>query len=222
MAIDGPRPPDDGDDDPERRPRRPEVPPEPQRPAIDLERIRPFGSRAEHRAALERLAHERPLPRRRTDIGAEPQAPDSEHTAIDNPERTDRHPDRTDREEDLYAFGNKERIKSVRLERDLGVDSPDSIVGPFAPTSSADQVLGKSTFMDPAHAPLSGHFHVLRADAELPPGLGIHADGEDAGGKQAWGHRLIYPTKAMTAAQFRELIDGLDWTWQGFKNKKEP
>lgn len=113
------------------------------------------------------------------------------------------------------------RSESGRLYKDLGVDSPSAIVGPFAPTSAADEISGQSTFIDPDHAPLSGHFHVLRTDAELPPGLGIHADGADVGGRQSWGHRLIYPTEAMTAARFCELVEGLDWTWQGFKNKKE-
>ncbi|MEV4315309.1 hypothetical protein [Actinocrispum sp. NPDC049592] len=121
--------------------------------------------------------------------------------------------------EDLHAFGNKSQPKEVRLDRDLQVDSPDAIVGPYEPTSPTDEVKGKSTFTDPNKAPLSGHYHVLSADAELPEGLGIHADGEDVGGHRPDGHRTIYPTVAMTAAAFGALVADLPWEYVDSKPK---
>ncbi|MGW2952761.1 hypothetical protein ACWC96_21760, partial [Streptomyces eurythermus] len=121
--------------------------------------------------------------------------------------------------EPLHAFGNKEAPKPVRLERDLHVESASEIVGPFAPQSPTDDTLGKSTFVYPELAPISGQFHVLAPDAVLPPGLGIHADGEDVGGSKEWGHRTIYPTVAMTAGEFSTLVAELDWVWAGNKKK---
>ncbi|MFB8088497.1 hypothetical protein [Streptomyces sp. NPDC055992] len=121
--------------------------------------------------------------------------------------------------EPLHAFGNKEAPKPVRLDRDLHVESPDEVVGPFAPQSPTDDTPGKSTFVYPEVAPVSGQFHVLAPDAELPPGLGIHADGEDVGGMKEWGHRTIYPTVAMSAGEFSNLVAGLDWVWVGNKKK---
>ncbi|WUT01632.1 hypothetical protein OHA46_33335 (plasmid) [Streptomyces sp. NBC_00708] len=121
--------------------------------------------------------------------------------------------------EPLHAFGNKEAPKPVRLDRDLHVESPDEVVGPFAPQSPMDDTPGKSTFVYPEVAPVTGQFHVLAPDAELPLGLGIHADGEDVGGMKEWGHRTIYPTVAMSAGEFSNLVAGLDWVWVGNKKK---
>lgn len=119
MAIDGPRPPDDGDDQPERPTRRLESEPEKRQPAINLEGARMFGSRTEHRAEVERLTHDRKtLGIRPPDADAADDTPSatrphSESHAIDEPEQTDRRPDDpSDRHEDLYGFGNKERIRS--------------------------------------------------------------------------------------------------------------
>lgn len=146
------------------------------------------------------------------------------------PEEEDARPDLEEAEEDapagedparehLYAFGNKKMPKLTRLDRDLRVESSDEIVGPYAPVSPTDRVLGKSTYVDPAMAPLTGHYHVLASDAEIPPGLGIHADGEDAGGIEPWGHRTIYPTEPMTAGEFTDRVAALQWEWAGNKKR---
>lgn len=126
---------------------------------------------------------------------------------------------RADEAEQLYAFGNKEAPRPVRLERDLELKDLNDIVGPFAPEHPTDLVLGASTFIDPQRAPITGKYHVLRPDAEIPPGLGVHADGEDVGGNAPWGHRTIYPTERMTAGRFIELVAGLDWEFVGDKPK---
>ncbi|WP_189957999.1 hypothetical protein [Streptomyces alanosinicus] len=125
-----------------------------------------------------------------------------------------------DTPERLHAFGNKEAPRPVRLDRDLEAEDADDIVGPFAPQSPTDHVLGASTFIDPERAPTTGQYHVLPQDAVLPPGLGLHADGEDKGGNAPWGHRTIYPTEQMSAGDFRDRVAGLDWQWAGNKKKK--
>ncbi|SPT58163.1 hypothetical protein [Actinomadura madurae] len=145
--------------------------------------------------------------------GEEDARPDLEEAEEDAPVGED--PAR----EHLYAFGNKKMPKLTRLDRDLRVESSDEIVGPYAPVSPTDRVLGKSTYVDPAMAPLTGHYHVLASDAEIPPGLGIHADGEDAGGIEPWGHRTIYPTEPMTAGEFTDRVAALQWEWAGNKKR---
>ncbi|GHH06470.1 hypothetical protein [Streptomyces rubradiris] len=126
-----------------------------------------------------------------------------------------------DAPERLHAFGNKEAPRPVRLDRDLEVEDADDIVGPFAPESPTDHVLGASTFIDPERAPATGQYHVLPQDAVLPPGLGLHADGEDMGGNAPWGHRTIYPAEQMSAGDFRDRVAALDWQWAGNKRKSK-
>ena len=121
----------------------------------------------------------------------------------------------------LHAFGRKLAPRAVRLESDLGVDSPDTVVGPYAPSRSSDKVYGASAFIDPERAPLNGHFHALPAGFEPPPGLGVHADGKDVGGREPWGHRTIYPTVPMSAARFQKMVAELQWVWIGTKQKKD-
>jgi hypothetical protein len=119
--------------------------------------------------------------------------------------------------EDLYAFGSKTAPRPPRPVQDFGVPSPDEPVGPFVPGPPTDAVPGASTFTDPKQAPLTGNYHSLPADTPLPPGLGIHADGQDAGGTAPWGHRTVYPSTRMTVSQFQELFSNLPWTWAGKK-----
>ncbi|OIV37971.1 hypothetical protein BIV57_08300, partial [Mangrovactinospora gilvigrisea] len=122
--------------------------------------------------------------------------------------------------EKLHAFGNKEAPRPVRLDRDLGVDSPDAVVGPYEPTAPTDKARGASTYIDPERAPVTGQYHVLPPGYEMPEGLGVHADGEDVGGPEPWGHRTIYPTRAMTAGEFSDKVASLPWEHAG--NKRKP
>ncbi|WP_406458104.1 hypothetical protein OG782_35250 [Streptomyces sp. NBC_00876] len=124
---------------------------------------------------------------------------------------------RTD--DELYAFGNKTSPRPVRLERDLHVESEDQTIGPFAPNTPSDKVLGASTFIDHERAPLSGKYLALPPNYQLSEGLGLHADGEDVGGPEPWGHRTIYPTQAMSAGTFRQKVAQLDWEYRGDKPK---
>lgn len=119
--------------------------------------------------------------------------------------------------EDLYAFGSKSAPRPPRPAQDFGVSAPEDPVGPYAPAAPTDAVPGASTFTDPKQAPLTGNYHVLPADTPLPDGLGIHADGQDVGGRAPWGHRTIYPTTRMTVSQFQQLFSNLPWDWAGKK-----
>jgi hypothetical protein len=84
-------------------------------------------------------------------------------------------------------------------------------------------VLGVSTFIDPYHprVRLSGNIHRLPPDYQPPEesGLAIHKDGKDISPRapHLWGHRTIYPTEAMTAAEFDARVAGLPWEY--FANK---
>lgn len=115
---------------------------------------------------------------------------------------------------DLYAFGNAVGVKGPR-PLDFGSVSDNDLVGPYAPSTPMDQIPGSSAFVDPHRAHLTGCYYVLPGNAELPAGLGIHADGEDSGGLAPWGHRTIYPTTPMQFSKFRELILGLPWQRAG-------
>lgn len=129
--------------------------------------------------------------------------------------------------ERLHAFGNKDRPRPPRLEGDLEAESWDSVVGPYSPTDPTDEdVHGVSTFTDPYHSDvkLNGKFHRLPPDYQPPEesGLAIHADGRDVdvNAPQPWGHRLIYPTIAMTAAEFAQRVADLPWEYAGNKKKE--
>lgn len=127
--------------------------------------------------------------------------------------------------EQLHAFGNKERPRPPRLERDLKVESWDEVVGPFAPTAPTDEVLGASTYIDPFHPDvrLAGQYHRLPPDYRPPEGSGlaIHADGRDVDDESlhGWGHRTIYPTEPMTAAEFAQRVVDLPWEHVGKKER---
>ncbi|MBM7786360.1 hypothetical protein [Tenggerimyces flavus] len=120
--------------------------------------------------------------------------------------------------EQLHRFGNKSRAGPVR-DRDLGIDSWDKLVGPYAPTSPADIVPGASTFIDPRHPDvgMNGPYHRLPVDFQPPEGSGlaIHRDGKDVSpdAPHKWGHRTIYATEAMTAAEFSERVAALPWEY---------
>lgn len=74
----------------------------------------------------------------------------------------------------LYAFGNRQRPRPPRQNKDIAVE--DDFVKPTKPPT------GASTFGDIQYAPLTGHYYRLDKDTELPEGLDVVADGEDVGG----------------------------------------
>lgn len=148
---------------------------------------------------------------------------DAEQLA-DNVDRPEADAERQDPEQ-LHAFGNKDRPRPVRLANDLKLTSWDEIVPTYAPTSPTDRVRGASTFTDPLHpeVPLSGKYHRLPAGYEPPKesGLAIHADGKDVhpDAPNRWGHRTIYATVPMTAAEFNDRVAALPWEYAG--NRKD-
>jgi hypothetical protein len=123
--------------------------------------------------------------------------------------------------EPLYAFGGpKEGPPRPPRFKDFAepdVSSPADLVGPFTPTAPTDKADGASTFIDPERTTLSGNYHELPSRTELPPGLAVHANGEDVGGLQPWGHRTIYPSTQMTFSQFQDVISSLPWRYAGKK-----
>lgn len=120
--------------------------------------------------------------------------------------------------EDLFHFGRSpngaEPIKGARYD-DFGISNDSDVVGPYSPSAPTDEVGAASTYIDAERSGLSGHYYRLPAGTELPDGLGVHADGEDVGGLQPWGHRSVYPTTQMTYEQFQELFQGLGWEYAG-------
>lgn len=189
-----------------------------------LDQVQPRGSRPEPVAQLP----ERPqLLSLRDKVRAESKdrfdPPDAEQLAanVDRPEAGAEHRD----PEQLHRFGGtKEVPRSVRLS-DLDVKSWDEIVKPYAPTRPSDKVAGVSTFIDPHHPDvrLSGNMHRLPPDYQPPAesGLAIHADGVDVSryAPRGWGHRTIYATEAMTAAEFDRRVADLPWEYAGKKDR---
>ena len=116
--------------------------------------------------------------------------------------------------EEVCAFGNATEVKGPR-RFDFGIDDDNDPVGPFAPTAASDEVSGASTFADPRGHGLTGYYYKLPAGTELPPELGIHADGIDVGGSSPAGHHTIYPAVVITFARFRELVMSLPWERAG-------
>ena len=120
--------------------------------------------------------------------------------------------------EDLYHFGRSPDgaapIKGARHE-DFGISNDSDVVGPYTPSAPTDEVGAASTFIDAERSGLTGHYYRLPAGTDLPEELAVHADGEDVGGLQPWGHRSVYPRIEMPYAQFQELFRNLPWEYLG-------
>ncbi|GGN44613.1 hypothetical protein FHR83_004541 [Actinoplanes campanulatus] len=106
----------------------------------------------------------------------------------------------------FWRFGNASGPGRIRPS-DLGEDP----IGPFRPENPQDIVLGVSVFRWPELSGLTGKRWRLPAGTVLPEGLGIHADGSDAGGQGPLGHALLFPTECMSHAKFCALVQGLPW-----------
>lgn len=119
--------------------------------------------------------------------------------------------------EPLVAGGNASGPKA-RLS-DFEVDSESAMVGPYAPTGPLDPTVhGLSTFtsIEAAERQLNKtNAWRLGAGAELPPGIGVHADGADVGGNAPQGHRLLYPTERMSVESFNVRINAAGFVRDG-------
>jgi hypothetical protein len=89
------------------------------------------------------------------------------------------------------------------------------MVGPEGPPLP----VGASTFADPARAPLTGHFHLLKQGTPLPPGLAVLADGVDvyANSPHSATHHTFYPAHQIAASDFITLFLALPWQYGGRK-----
>jgi hypothetical protein len=109
----------------------------------------------------------------------------------------------------LYAFGNRQSPRPPRQNKDIAVEN-DSVKPTNPPT-------GASTFGDVQYAPLTGHYHRLNQDTELPEGLDVVADGRDVGGTHSPTHHTIYPSREMPLTEFVEKFLNSGWVYAGKK-----
>lgn len=122
----------------------------------------------------------------------------------------------------LYVFGNQLKPREPRIagynwqpkhpgqEADFQLDENGMVI-------PVDGSRGASLFAEIDAAPLSGHYHRLPPDVELPDGLAIRADGIDSGGSQPRTHYTMYPTRLMRPEVFIELYFRLPWEYGGQK-----
>lgn len=109
----------------------------------------------------------------------------------------------------LYAFGNRQSPRPPRENKDIAVEN--NCVKPTQPPT------GASTFGDIQYAPLTGHYHKLDKDTELPEGLDVVADGKDVGGTHSPTHHTIYPSREMPFTEFVEKFLNSGWVYAGKK-----
>ena len=112
----------------------------------------------------------------------------------------------------LYAFGNSKSPRLPRENKDILVEN--GFVRPTQPPT------GASTFADIQNIPLTGHYHKLDKEIELPSGLGVIADGKDVGGVHSHTHHTIYPTRPMSFTEFQEKFLACGWIYVGKKELK--
>jgi hypothetical protein len=117
--------------------------------------------------------------------------------------------------DDLFAFGGKTTGPRPPRPVEDFVAEPGSLVGPESPPLPR----GASTFGDVTQAPLKGHYHKLPAGTELPPGMGVVADGPSVvpNSPHQPTHHTIYPTVPMTVEDFTEKFLNLPWQYGGKK-----
>ena len=109
----------------------------------------------------------------------------------------------------LYTFGNRQRPRPPRQNKDIAVVS-DRVKPTKPPT-------GASAFGDIQYAPLTGHYYRLDRDTELPEGLDAIADGKDVGGPHSPTHYTIYPVREMPFVEFVEKFLNCGWVYVGKK-----
>ena len=75
-------------------------------------------------------------------------------------------------------------------------------------------------FVNPIeNAPLTGHYHTIKAGTELPNGLEIINDGEPFG-EHSKGHYTIYPTEDMLFEEFQKRVSSIETEYGGKKSYK--
>jgi hypothetical protein len=109
----------------------------------------------------------------------------------------------------LYTFGNRQCPRPPRQNKDIAVEN--DFVKPTKPPT------GASSFADIQYAPLTGHYHKLDRDTELPEGLHFVADGVDVGGTHSRTHYTIYPCRIMPFTEFVEKFLNSGWVYAGKK-----
>jgi hypothetical protein len=109
----------------------------------------------------------------------------------------------------LYAFGNRQSPRPPRENKDIAVEN--NCVKPTQPPT------GASTFGDIQYAPLTGHYHKLDKDTELPEGIDVVADGKDVGGTHSPTHHTIYPSREMAFTEFVDKFLNSGWVYAGKK-----
>ena len=117
---------------------------------------------------------------------------------------------------DVILFGSRNEPKPVREGKDIKVEE-DGIV---KSQKNKEKKTGKSAFSFPLeNAPLTGHYHTIKAGTELPNGLEIINDGEPFG-EHSKGHYTIYPTEDMLFEEFQKRVSSIETEYGGKKSYK--
>ena len=117
--------------------------------------------------------------------------------------------------EKLFAFGNASGPRAPRALQDFGLTDEKGTVGPEAPLTPQ----GASTFSDARQAPLSGRYYSIEKGLELPEGLAVTRDDQQADpqSRHRPSHYTIYPSRAMPYSEFTAKFLSLGWKYEGKK-----
>ncbi len=122
--------------------------------------------------------------------------------------------------------------RPAEAEKDVGYPrlagespAPESGMEKVVPRSAPEQQAGYPQLAGAGERQqegLTGQVFRRPAEAPMPQGLGVHADGADAGGTAPEGHRTVYPTEQMSLSEFQARYTGpeMGWEWHGTVNKK--
>ena len=109
----------------------------------------------------------------------------------------------------LHAFGNMTSPRPPRAETDIPLDGEGFV---NAQRERGKRPKGASTFGNVDLAPLTGHYHRIPRQTEMPEGLAVIADGANT-------HHTIFPTQRMLFLTFSDRFLGLPWKYGGTKPK---
>ena len=105
----------------------------------------------------------------------------------------------------LHAFGNKSVPRLPREGRDI------EVVDGFVEAQAPPAPQGASTFGNINKAPLTGHYHIIPRQTQMPEGLDVIED------KPKTTHHTIFPTQRMEFKEFQQLFSNLSWEYGGKK-----
>ena len=112
--------------------------------------------------------------------------------------------------EELYAFGNAAGPRAPRIGPGAGDDIAPGADGLLSPQSMPNPA-GASLTGDPVGSGLSGVYHGIPTNADLPPGTAIgHTPRLDDP-----THHTFFPTRAMTPQSFTDAWSSLPWQRRG-------